>query len=43
MILSANAILGIFAAVLTGSPSLFMFSDPSPSFTGANPVLQGPG
>jgi hypothetical protein len=28
MILSANAILGIFAAVLTSSPSIFLFSSP---------------
>src|SRR5215217_1788281 len=29
MILSANAILGIFAALITGLPSLYMLSDPA--------------
>ena len=28
MILSANAVLGIFAALITGLPSLYMLSDP---------------
>jgi hypothetical protein len=37
LILSANAILGIFAAVLTSSPSLFLF--PSPHFGNAYPIL----
>jgi hypothetical protein len=37
MILSANAMLGIFAAVLTSSPTLFLF--PSPHFESAYPIL----
>ena len=37
MILSANAILGIFAAVLTSSPSLFL--SPSFHFGNAYPIL----
>jgi hypothetical protein len=37
LILSANAILGIFAAVLTSSPSLYLF--PSPHFGNAYPIL----
>ena len=37
MILSANAILGIFAALITGLPSLYMLSDPA--YRGAYPVV----
>lgn len=37
LILSANASLGIFAAVLTSSPSLFL--SPSPHFGSAYPIL----
>jgi len=37
MILSANAILGIFAASIMGLPSLFMYL--SPSSSGASPIL----
>jgi hypothetical protein len=36
-ILTANAILGIFAAVLTSSPSLSLF--PSPQFGSAYPIM----
>jgi hypothetical protein len=41
IILSANAILGIFAALLTTAPLLSMF--PSPHFGSAYPVLGGLG
>jgi hypothetical protein len=37
MILSANAMLGIFAALLASSPTLFLF--PSPHFGTAYPIL----
>jgi hypothetical protein len=37
LILSANAILGIFAAVLTSSPTLLLF--PSLHFGNAYPIL----
>jgi len=37
MILSANTFLGIFAAVITGLPSLAMYL--SPSSSGAYPIL----
>jgi hypothetical protein len=37
MILSANAILGIFAALITGLPSLSILSDPA--YRGAYPVM----